>query len=172
MNQIFFRIKNIKNYSFFNKIIITTFLALYVQEGNSWSLFGYDNYEDCLSKEMKGRDIKQRGIVEDSCIRKFPKLASFTNKNKVGELKCSFVASDGTTNYFIVSISKNVIKTYLGEFKVLEREEEFIRGENKDKQVFIVGSVGAYMVINFYTGYGSVGREGSTPNQTAIMCHE
>lgn len=144
-------------------------LTFICQTGYSWSLFGYENYEDCVSKEMKGREIKQQNIVEASCIKKFPKLASFTNKNKVGELNCSF---DGKTDFFSVSINKNLIKTYLGEFIVLVREEQFIRGENKDKQIFIAGPVGASIVINFYRGSGALQRIVGDSRGADLTCHE
>lgn len=169
MSDTFFYTKNIEKFSLLKKIVLILSLTFICQQGYSWSLFGYDNYEDCVSKEMKGREIKQQNIVETSCIKKFPNLASFTNKNKVGELNCSF---DGKTDFFPISIRKGLIKTYLGEFKVLVREEEFIRGENKDNQVFNEGPLGASIVINFYRGSGAMQRLVSDSRGINLTCHE
>jgi len=169
MSETFFYFKNIENFSLLTKIVLILSLAFICQPGYSWSLFGYDNFEECLSKEMKGRDMKQESIVSASCRKKYPKLPSFTNKNKFGQINCSF---DGKSEFFSVSINSNLIKTYLGDFTILVREEEFIRGENKDKQVFIEPPVGASIVINFYHGAGALQRISANSNGSSLTCYE
>ena len=113
--------------------------------------------------------MKQESIVSASCRKKYPKLPSFTNKNKFGQINCSI---DGKSEVFPVSISSNLIKSYLGDFIVLVREEEFIRGVNKDKKVFIEPPIGASIVINFYHGTGAVMRITGNSNGESLTCYE
>lgn len=150
----------------------TTSLALIVLLTLSGcdQLGGASSYEDCVLSEMKGRNMDQQYLVEDSCRQKFPKLKSFTSTSKTGALACTW--DKGNKTPFEIMIEDKKLSSYLGEFDVILRERSLVRSKSHSYTMDDRWKDGALLVINFVEGGGVLYDANNSDEQFGFSCSD
>ncbi len=124
------------------------------------AFFGQKSFEECMAKEMKGRDIKQIDIVKDLCYKKFPVLKSLIDEKSKVTIFCS--ASDGTRFEFNSSDKK------LGGFNITRRTNDYIEAE----QELVYDKSPARLSLNILSGNASISNVNNNKQFFTLSCYE
>lgn len=123
-------------------------------------LWSDKSFEECMVREMKGRDDKQRDLVEDLCYTKFPVLSSLKNKKVKKQVYCLF--PNGSRS------EVNVEENYFGAFKITHRTKDSIEGL-KDN---MFGKLSGKLFLDLSRGTGTIYNTSKIHEYISFRCYE
>lgn len=126
------------------------------------------SYEDCVLSGMKGRDMSQQYLVEESCREKFPLLKDFIKTSKIGVLTCTW--EQGNKTPFEVHIEKDKVSFYLGDFTVLRRRDNGIDSKSDSFTLDGKWKDGAMLNMSFVYGVGYIFDVNNEKDQFVFSC--
>ena len=141
-------------------IVNASVVLLLLAPLNASAFFGPKSFEECMAKEMKGRDIKQMDIVKNLCYKKFPVLKSLIDKTPKVVVYCTF--ADGTRIELI-----GTEKT-LGAFNITRRTKDYIEGE----QELVFDKSSARLSLDLENGVGSISNVNNNKQSFVLSCYE
>lgn len=150
--------------------IFCFFLALFGASIISGCTFssGHDTYEECVLAEMKGRDIDQQVLVEETCRSKFPLLKEFMETSKTGTLTCTW--QKGNQTPFEVLIDKDSVSSYLGTFDIMIRNDHSIHAKSESYTLDGKWEEGAALNIYFGNAIGYISDINNELDQFLFSC--